>query len=189
MIVAVDVDGVIADLQSELLLRYNEDYNDSLKLEDITAWDFVNFVKPECGANVYRYFDAPDLYDYVSPLEGAVRGVTLLQMNHRVVFVTTATDGSAGAKKRWLKDFDLLTDDKNYVECQDKSLILADVLIDDGVHNLRGFKGDRIIYNQPWNAGESVQNSFRAHGWIDVVDLVRIINDNRHPQLQWMGRR
>jgi 5'-nucleotidase len=188
IVVAVDVDDVIADSVPELLRRYNADYNDSLKPEDITAWDLTKFVKPECGTEIYKYFDEPDFYSRVFPIDGAVRGVTLLQMNHRVVFVTAPLAGSS-AKKRWLEKLGLLNNDRNYVESKDKSLIFADVLIDDGIHNLMGFRGDRIIYNQPWNAEGFVQSAFRARGWIDVVDFVRIINDHHHPQLQWRGQR
>lgn len=189
MVIAVDIDGVLADLQTELLRRYNADYNDHLALKDITAWDFKNFVKPECGEHVYEYFDAPGLYNNVCVIRGAIGGVEALRANHRVIFVTTPTPKSAGAKLTWLSENGLLDNKKNYMECYDKSLVRADVLVDDGAHNLMNFKKDRILFHQPWNANDFVGGSYRARSWEDVVNFVKIINSQNHPYLNSLGIR
>lgn len=180
MIIACDVDGVVAALHQEVLNRYNFDYRDSLIVEDIHSWDMALYVKPECGTKIYQYFSEGDLYkfDYIRAIENAAWGVDQLEnAGHRVVYVTTPAPGTNGAKAEWLRQRSFLRDDKDYVECRDKSLIRADVLIDDGAHNLREFIGKRILFHQPWNANEYVDGAYRVNGWIEIPNVIKTIKD------------
>lgn len=174
MIIACDVDGVLAELQKEVIRRYNLDYHDTLSISDILSWDMALYVKPECGTKIYEYFSAPNLYDDLSMIDGSLEGVNLLEkMGHRVVYVTTPAPKTSGAKEQWLRQRGFLRDGSDYVECHDKSLIRASVLIDDGAHNLRVFTGERILFNQPWNKSEYVDGAWRADGWAWTVEIIR----------------
>jgi 5'(3')-deoxyribonucleotidase len=176
MIIAVDVDDVVAEMVSVLLSRYNKDWADNLAIDQITEWDLTKFVKPECGARVFSYFENPSLYDDVKPVPGALAGVDGLRADgHRVVFVTAAAIGTAGAKLDWLRRHGFLepnfTSANDYVECRDKSLILADVLLDDAVHNITAFKGWGILFDRPWNRG--VNRFTRAWSWEDFRETLK----------------
>ncbi len=176
MIIAVDVDGVVLDTMSEVLARYNLDCHDSLTLDDIRAYDVGQFVRPECGRKIYEYFETPEVYQAALPIVNADRGLLALEKSgHRLIFVTTAAPGTEGVKRVVLKKYGYLHDDENYVECRDKSLIRADVLIDDNVMNLIYFRGERIIFDQPWNRGESVSEAWRARDWDNVTKIVNVI--------------
>jgi 5'-nucleotidase len=177
MVIAIDVDGVVFDLVSEVLRRYNKDWDDHLAVSDITQWDVSKFAKPECGVKIYEYFEMPDAYEQALPVQNAYHGLLeIAKDGHRIVFVTTAAPGTAGVKQHILSDYGYLKDRKNYVECADKSLIKADVLVDDGIHNLRHFSGERVIFDQPWNRHESIGGAWRAKDWEDVVKIIRAIN-------------
>lgn len=166
--IAVDVDEVTADLLSVWLRRYNADYNDTLTQESILSWGIHEFVKPECGDKIYSYLDAPDIYSEVEPIPGAQEGVEILKaLGNRVIFVTA---GTYQGKLDWLKRYGFITDKKDFAVCYDKSLIRADVLVDDGEHNFRGFIGGRVLYAQPWNT--QAKNCFVTHDWLEVVDVI-----------------
>ena len=181
MIVAIDVDGVIADLMQVVLAQYNGDYKDSLVKDDIRAWDVSLFVKSECGKKIFSYFEDPHIYDDVKPINESLLGITnIRQMGNRVIFATTSANGTHGAKLAWLSIFGYLSDRKDYIECADKSLIRADVLIDDGIHNLLVFPGERVIFTQPWNKSMSVSGSWRANNWEEVVEIIGAINKAPH---------
>lgn len=176
MIIAVDVDGVIIDTISEILRRYNHDYNDHLTCVEILEWDVSKFVKPVCGKEIFSYFEVPDVYRSALPIENAHIGICALRaMNHRVIFVTTAAPGTYGVKQGILTERGYLQDGKDYIECADKSLIRADVLVDDGIHNLRAFRGEHIIFDQPWNTNDSISGAWRAHSWLQVVRIIEAI--------------
>jgi 5'(3')-deoxyribonucleotidase len=170
----VDVDEVVAALLPAWLDRYNRDFNDSVKPEAITGWDVREFIKPEAAERMYEYLDTPKLYDSVQPIEGAVEGVMILRARgHRVTFVTSAMNGHAGAKLRWLQKHGLLPAGKkveaDYIECSDKSLIRGDVLVDDRPKNIDEFKGGTILFAQPHNASYSGREVLRACNWDDVL--------------------
>lgn len=182
MIIAVDVDDVCCNLVEEWVNRYNDDYQDSLDYRSIDEWDISKFVVSRCGKKIYDYLDHPDLYDFVKPVDDALNGVNLLREHgHRVIFVTSAVNGCAGRKLRWLQDWEFLDAhrkfDPDYVECHDKGLIRADVLVDDGAHNLRVFKGHRIQFLQPWNENEHVEGAWLACYWGEVPAIIEDIVD------------
>ena len=113
-IIAVDVDEVIAALHVEWLKRYNKDYDDNLRHEDITNWSIENFVKPECGLKIYHYLEDVDLYDNVPVIDGALLGVEYLrQSGYRVVFVTSCQFGMHDPKWAWLMRHDFLSNKRH----------------------------------------------------------------------------
>lgn len=165
-VVAVDVDGTIADLCSAWLGRYNNDYNDNLTPQAITAWDTSKFVKPECGKKIFDYLKDPSLYDEVKPIDDALDVIRDMEIDgNRVIYPTTTPIESSGAKYRWLKAYGFLENDKNYMEVSDKSLVYAHFLLDDGSHNIQAFRGTGIVYRQPWNSEFNCE--FDATDWVD----------------------
>lgn len=171
IIAIVDVDDVTAELMGKWLEVYNKEYEDSVEKSQITDWAVHEFVKPLCGRKFYNYL-TKKLYNDISPIEGALDGINKLRQYAHVVFVTSFIPKTAGAKYEWLLHHGFLDNSKDYVETYSKGLIKADILIDDGWHNIQSFKGHLpILYNQPWN--EKYKHHFRAKDWNGVIDLVR----------------
>lgn len=158
----VDVDGVVADLGTAWLNRYNKDFDDNLTNENILDWHTSQYVKPECGNKIYDYLEDPTLYDEVEPIPFALGGVSFLRnAGFRVVFATTSVNGASGRKYRWLVDHNFLPVElslKDYIEIGDKGLLdpggFENILIDDGIHNLKAFKGFGILFSRPHNIKE-----------------------------------
>lgn len=139
MIIACDVDGIIAPTLLALLRCYNRDYGDTLTTADITDYEIHPFVKPECGFAVYDYFKA-DLYnDDMLPIEGAVEGVRKLrELGHTVLLATTCYYGMVDQKAHWLEKHGFCTAAKrsgmlpdDLIVSTNKTDLLADLLIDD----------------------------------------------------------
>ena len=180
--ILVDVDGPVANLPEAWLMRYNQDYNDCLTVDQIDSWDMVRYVKSECGSAIYSYLDS-HIYDFVKPVKGALEGVQeLRKAGHRVIFVTSSPEGTGDAKYAWLKRHGFLdargaygdgrvSDD--YIEAHDKSLIRGDVLIDDREENVQNFPGNTILFDAPHN--RSYEHIRRAFSWDDVLIFARLI--------------
>jgi 5'(3')-deoxyribonucleotidase len=171
--IAFDVDGVLADLCTAWLNKYNKDYKDTLTPYDITEWDTAKFVKPECGNKIFEYL-VPKLWKSVKPIDGGIECVQFARKNdYRVIFVTSVYK-EAGAKYDWLMEhsfFDGIAKPKmDYYEGSDKSLICADMLVDDGLHNLKTFKGFPLVFDQPWN--RPTVGYERAVGFDDVTRYI-----------------
>lgn len=171
MIVAVDIDSTLADLTSVWLDRYNEDYQDRLSYLDLTKWAIHEFVKPECGTKIYNYLKDRSLYDEIEPYNFALETIELIRsLGHRVIFVTSTPPEGGGCKLLWLRRNGFLPEGNtasDYYECHDKSLIRADLLIDDGPHNIEAFPGKAILMERPWN--ESFEWPVRVVSWLEVA--------------------
>lgn len=156
ILLALDVDGVLADLMSPWLALYNAEWDDHLTLADITAWNVDRFVRPECGMHVYEYLITPGLYENVAPLESPETVSALRAAGFRVIFVTSAWPGTAGFKQRWLSEHGFLLNHHDYVECSDKNLIRAPFLIDDRLDTCLHYPALAILRKQPWNHSADV---------------------------------
>lgn len=151
MIIAFDVDDVLADLVPAWLRAYNREFNDTLTIDDVHGWDITQFVKPECGAMIYRYLNN-GLYDTIHKTPGALAAVQTARALGKVIFVTASLPAHAGRKLQWLNEQGFGVEPDEYIECSDKGLVAADVLIDDRPVNLDAFKGaHKILMNKPWN--------------------------------------
>lgn len=182
LVIAVDVDDVVADLITEWCRRYNRDFSDDLTAEKITDWKIDLFVKPECGAKIFDYLRADNLYHCVAPVDGAVEGVRRLRAaGHRVVFVTSSNAMQAGKKLEWLQRHGFLGtehEQPDYYVANDKSLIAADLLIDDRPKNVANFPGRTILFARPHN--ERWRLEFGAPdrvgiNWPHILDLAEVI--------------
>lgn len=174
--ILVDVDAVTADLMPVWLGLYNKEYGDILEPKDIFKWGIHEIVKPECGAAIFGYLEHPTLYDDVKPIDGAISSIRWLrQHSYDVRFVTS---GVFESKIRWLGRHGLLMSENHLyspdvVVAHDKSIIRADIMIDDNPENCEMFKGKSILFAQPWNEQYSGHSAwFRADGWADVIQYL-----------------
>lgn len=177
-VILCDVDGVVADLHTAWLSAYNRDYQDTLTYEQITAWSMDQFVKPECGEQIYKYIREPYLYDWdaVRPIKGAFEGIQALRRaGFRVVFLSSCVPGSTDAKVRWLIRHGFLSDlertPSDFIAAHSKGLVRGDLLIDDAVHNVVSFGGPAILMDAPYNQELQVSQHYhcRAFSWDDVL--------------------
>src|SRR6266516_3997551 len=142
--IAVDCDETIADLMAEWLRRYNRDFNDNLTKDQIKTWEIEEYVKPEARTKIFEYLQYPDLYDFVQPIPGAKEGLAYLRaQGFKVVIVSSCVLNQTDMKMNWCVKHGMVkplhTNDRvvpDFVGMTDKSLILADAMIDDRLKNL-----------------------------------------------------
>lgn len=174
-VAAFDVDEVVADLLGEWLSRYNYRWIDMLTPDMLRGWSLVPQVKPECGARIYDILHECDLYDDVKPIPGALAAVRYLRsLGIRVVFVSSCVAGSVDAKVAWLQRHKFLPEGpsiRDFIACTDKSLIGADVLLDDHILNVEAFPGHAILLNVPQNSEEKCSRP-RARDMMEAVSMI-----------------
>lgn len=173
-----DVDGVLADLHVAWLNAYNAKMGTSFKPSDIKDWGFTGMdINKEV---LFAILWEPTLYDSVPLIHEADLAIRCLRlMGHRVVFATSSTDVSAGAKMRWLKKYGFiegtgLNQFKDVVIIHDKSLLAraGDIMIDDHAGNFRGFEGVKILFDHPHNRSLVEDGFVRLYGWGAVVNYI-----------------
>jgi 5'(3')-deoxyribonucleotidase len=155
LILGVDVDDTVADFSTEWIRRYNLAYGDNLTVDDVLTWDIDEYTK-KCSRNqLFEILREPDFYEHVSPLPRAREGIyKLLAQGHRVVYVTSCTEGTVDQKRDWLLRWGFLTRENKYrdfIAANDKALIGVDVLFDDRVDNVLSFPGKAMLIRSPAN--------------------------------------
>ena len=167
-VIACDVDDTVLNLMPDWLKMYNEACGDNLTKEQVTDWDISQFAKE--GKKIYEFLKLPHLFRNATPIEGALDGVKFLRtIGARVVFVTF--NDVADSKLEWLHDHGFLSRLEDFYVARDKSLIRADIIIDDNCNNVISFTHGRgILVNRPWNV--KYDYTPRAYNWGDIVKYV-----------------
>ena len=175
-IIAIDVDGVCADLHTSWINRYNRDWDDNLQVSDITDWYIHQFCKPECGNRMYEYIEDPTIYDETFPITGSQITLELLRESRpdfRFIYVTSSTRGTMGRKYDWLVEHGFIKDLDDYVEMKDKSLVRADGLLDDYQGNIIKFHGEKFLFDSPWNKNFHHSSVIRIFNWMDASVMIK----------------
>lgn len=177
--IACDLDNVLNNLTETLLELYNNDFNDSLKLEDITQYKIDSFVKPE--AKITNYFQLDKLWMRVLPTYQSQEYLKILNQDHDVRIVTASHIGDMPTKYRWIKVFFPFIKREQIWTVFDKQWIDCDVLIDDFQDNLVGGSYHKILLDYPWNRNikDQENNIDRAYNWKDVYEKIRLLETTK----------
>ena len=177
MKIALDVDGVLADIIFVWLEEYNKMHNGSLTKKDTIQWDFWK----NLGYDKYRFYD--DLsrcwsrWTEVPPMEQEIAGATEKLQSVGIVDIVTARDAaSTKYVKQWLEHNRI--EYNNYVAVmrgRDKAALDYDVFIDDSPLNIVDIasKGKHaLLYDQPWNQSINDSTIVRIKKLEEAVNII-----------------
>jgi 5'(3')-deoxyribonucleotidase len=169
--IAIDMDEVIADSLSEYLSRYNADFGQNLKKEDLLGQRLADLVSPEHWPRLNSYFDDASFFANLDVMEDSQNVIRELAAHYDIFIVTAAMEVPCSfvPKFEWLqRHFPFISPD-NYVFCGNKGIIAADYLIDDSIYQLQRFEGQGIIYTSPRNIHE--KRFPRVNNWQEVREM------------------
>ncbi len=177
MKIALDVDGVLADIIFVWLDEYNKTHKKSVTKDDIMQWDFWK----ELGYDKYMFYE--DLSNCWSrwievPLmeQGIANSVEKLHSVGIVDIVTARDTASTKYVKQWLAHNEIKYND--YVAVmrgRDKADLDYDVFIDDSPHNVVRIasKGkNALLYDQPWNKSITDSKIVRIKKLEEAVNVI-----------------
>jgi len=175
MNIGIDCDDVVCDLGNAWILKYNQDYDDNLKKEDITQWDVSQFVKKECGKKVFEYFNDPILYLKCLEIPNSLNCINILkEQGHNILFISACMPKTMEAKYEWLKKHNYINSINEFIAIYDKSLINVDILLDDKPETIQKFPNGKMLYSQPWNQSYNLP---RVNNWEEFIKFVKKYND------------
>lgn len=180
--ISVDMDEVLVNLFDSWLDDYNTDYHDDLTRDRIKGWAVHEYVKPECGEKIYDYLGWPGFFYNLEPMPGAIESLLDLRSRGHDIILCTATPSSAPTgfheKREWIKKHIPDFDTHSFVSTHRKDLIIADILIDDGIHNLRSFPNIAVAVEKPWNKLEKQHADAWATDWSEVMEIIGLLEDD-----------
>jgi 5'(3')-deoxyribonucleotidase len=175
--ICVDMDEVMADTLSEHLRRYNEAFDEAITPQDLEGrglWEYA----PEVRRKQLRDFlDAEDFFEDLPLIDGAQEVLLKLSERFEIYVATQAmtVPNSLGPKFRWLQRHFSFIPPTNYVFCGNKSILLADYLIDDLPRNLQRFQGTGLLYSAPHNV--TTTDYIRVNDWNEVAAYFASVED------------
>ena len=177
MRILIDMDGVIADFDGEFLKRWRERYPDIfyVPLEERTAFYVKEQYPDELKPLVTEIVREPSFFRDMMPIDGGKEALTEMDSMGFEVFICTSPLGvyknCVLEKFEWVEQ--VLGPDwvKRIVLTKDKTLIKADILIDDkpeitGVEKLPSW--EHILYDRPYNK-EINKRRITWENWKDVI--------------------
>lgn len=176
--IAVDMDGVLADC-FEQFVRYEEADLGTSK----TIADGIGKTEDEAFANARTYLYQPGFFRNMRVIPGSQEVLYKLNEAYEVFIVSSATEfpQSLIEKQEWLNEHFPFISWQQMVFCGKKTMISADIMIDDHFKNLDYFKGRTILFTQPHNQLADAGKHTRVYSWEEISRLLlsdQSVNDN-----------
>lgn len=184
--IMIDMDGVLVDLVSPTLEYLNETFDTVVEPEDIHTFDIeenfhriTGILKKDVEQELEWLWKQPGFWSSLEPNYGAVTAIKELAKDYTILIVTRTWRKSiscAGEKYEWCKRrFNPLMKERKVqffaVGSAKKSMLKADYLIDDAIHEIEDAQKagiNPIIYNQPWNKIELKIPHDRMDSWLEI---------------------
>ena len=183
MRILIDLDDVMDRLVDHWCDVLNERYGTNTKTTDVTEWNMATAFKELTEAQVQEPLTEEGFWCGVEPMPGAVDAIKyLIDKGHDVYVVTSSFYGALHEKMENMlfKHFPFI-DWEHVVIADNKQMILGDVLVDDGIHNLLDGPYTKILFDAPWNRNVEAAKMgvYRARDWDTVVDIIEELAGNQ----------
>jgi 5'-nucleotidase len=174
--IAVDMDEVIADAFGKMLNSYNATTGSNVTREQVAErgldGTMTGTLTPEMREEFERLVHGDTFFADLELMEGSQEALRRLSESYEIFIASAAMDvpSSFDAKFKWLQQHFSFIPPSHYVFCGDKSILLADYLIDDRPRHFDRFAGTGILFTAPHNARRDA--TLRANNWNDVVTIL-----------------
>jgi 5'-nucleotidase len=177
MRILVDMDGVIADFDQELVLRWRERHPDKpyVPLEARKTFYVKDSYPEELKPLVVEILLESSFFRDMLPMQGAIEALHEMQAMGWEVFICTSPLSTYRncvlEKHEWVEKFLGPSWVRQVVLTKDKTIIKGDVLIDDkpaitGVEERPEW--EHILYDRPYNQGIA-KRRMTWENWKDIL--------------------
>jgi len=167
--IAVDMDGVLADTTEQFFQFDERDFGRRRTLEEITG-------KPESVGfpNAQKYVRTKDFFRTAPVMKESQSVLSDLNKRYEIFIVSAAVEfpQSLLEKYEWLNEYFSFITWQQIVFCGSKTIVEADIMIDDHFKNLDPFKGQTILFSQPHNLLQHSRKHKRVDSWGEIADIL-----------------
>ncbi|MCS4486415.1 5' nucleotidase, NT5C type [Staphylococcus americanisciuri] len=165
--IGIDMDEVLADTLSAILVEFNQRTGSNVTPEDIAGKKIYD-VMPEHAKVIREILLEDGFFGRLDVIQDAQEVVKKLNEHYDVYIVTAAMDvpTSFHDKYEWLRTYFPFLDPQHFVFCGRKNIAATDYLIDDNPKQLSIFKGKPLMFSAPHNHGNT--DFERLNNWREV---------------------
>ncbi len=163
--IAVDMDEVLADALGEMIARYNREFDEDLKREELVGRWMWDAVPAERQPRLLEYLHSTDFFEDLEVMPESQRVMERLCGKFEVFVATAAMDfpNSFSAKYRWLQRHFPFIPHARFVFCGNKGILNTDYLIDDMPRHFEHFAGQGLLFTAAHNV--RLQGYSRVDDW------------------------
>lgn len=163
------MDGVLADVYA----RFFELYKEGTGLTKTTD-EIMGLKEAEAFPEAIRWVETTGFFRSLPVIPDSQRVLKLLNESYEIIVISMATEYPASLtdKQLWLNDHFPFINWKQIVFCGNKSLIPADLMIDDHFKNLDNFDGETIMFIQPHNINAVDHHHRRVSSWAEIEKIL-----------------
>ncbi|HEY9362185.1 MAG TPA: 5'(3')-deoxyribonucleotidase [Chitinophagaceae bacterium] len=166
---AVDMDGVIADVYAVFFKNHYADFGELLSAEDVCGKK-----ESEAFPNCRKYVFSNGFFRQAPVMAGSEAILKKLNDKYKLFIVSAAMEfpQSLAEKQSWLNEHFPFIRWEQMVFCGSKEIINADIMIDDQFRNLDYFTGHTILFTQPHNKLAENGRHQRVESWSDIEKIL-----------------
>jgi uncharacterized HAD superfamily protein len=189
MLIAVDLDEVLAETLSAFVAFHNQTYNTHFAPENFHSykWWEVLGEKREHVVDKFLAFAQTHQFQEMPPLPEAVDAITFLAKKHELIVLTSRQSELEEKTKLWIekhfpKKFkeiyitnhpDWAKGGKTMTKVAVCQRLHIEVLIEDSLDYAQECVSDRttvFLLNHPWNQGKEQKGIVRVHSWKELLN-------------------
>lgn len=187
LIILVNIDDTIENLCEEWCNYLNEKYSCNVHYQEVTEWDISKFFPGLTREQVFEPLHTPEIWYKLKSKDGAVKYVKQLMDDGHNVYLCTSTDYRNVRPKfeGVIQKYFPYISWNQVIITSNKQMIKADVLIDDGIHNLIGGDYIKVLMSAPHNMAFDADSNgmYRVNTWEETYELVcSLLNQKIHKE-------
>jgi 5'(3')-deoxyribonucleotidase len=166
---AVDMDGVLADVY-EQFFRYDEkDFGRRRKPEEV-----IGLEERQAFPHIMHYVFEKGFFRTAPVVKDSVEMLAAINKYYEVFIVSAAMEfpQSLPEKFDWLNEHFPFLKWQQFVFCGSKIIVDADIMIDDHFKNLDNFKGTTLLFSQPHNLLRDTGRHKRVGCWQEIAAIL-----------------
>ena len=167
--IAIDMDNVIADITTAFLDSQENETGIRPSLEDING-------KMEIDAfpNVFKWVNTEGYFRHLPVMPDSQRVIKKLMEQYEVFIVSAATQfpKSLYDKMMWMEEYFPFIGWQHICLCGYKTIIKADILIDDHFKNLDYFEGETFLFTATHNVLADNGRHRRVNSWLEIEEVL-----------------
>ncbi len=169
---AVDMDEVIADANGMHASWLMETYGYDWSAADLERSTPRALAAAEHDAAWEAKLHRGEVFGTFGVMPGSQEALAALSGRFEIFIATAAMEfpASCGPKYDWLRRHFPFISPMNIVFCGDKSIIAADLLVDDNVRHFARFGGQGVLFSAPHNL--DVEWPLRVSGWREAEKVL-----------------
>ena len=180
--ILIDMDDVLCSFMKALCECLDKIYHTNVFIDDVRDWRLTKAFPSLTEEEIFAPTHTEDFWNTVQPKDEAVKYTKMLIDEGYNVYICTASNYNTIKPKFDLvikRYFPFITWDKMIITSH-KSMVKGDILVDDGVHNLRGTNFKKILVSAPHNLSYDAEadGMVRTENWEEIYKAIHRFSEN-----------